>query len=72
MMWEKSKKTLFWAEEHVQYQWCIKLIYSISNSGYLGHRERVGGDVGKVNRGQIMKGLIGCGKGFKFYLTGYR
>lgn len=39
---------------------------SVSNSGYLGHVERVGGDVGKVNRGQITKGLVCCTKGLGF------
>lgn len=44
----------------------------VSNSGCLGHRETVGSDIGKVNKGQIMKCLICCAKGFGFYPTGYR
>lgn len=44
----------------------------VHNSGYLGHWEKVRSDVGKVNRGQIMKGLVYYAKGLGYYPTGYR
>lgn len=38
----------------------------VSNSRYLRHRERVGSDAGKVNRGGITKGFVCCAKGLDF------